>query len=242
MKYRSRDDGFTLIEIAMVLIILGLLTQSMIQPLAGLRQDTQHRQTLLRIEQIKQSVLAYLVAHGALPCPVSSLNRSNDPDNATGANTCIESVGGVPAERLALSGAMDDNGALLDEWGRVYRYAISPENSELQGDSRLLDWATSGDASEIGIGDMRGSLTLCTKPADTRCPNSATRANNIAFVVVSHGPDTSSNPLQLENLDDDVIYFLGERSNSSATVFDDYLVWASAEEALYWMLRAGWLP
>jgi len=226
----------------MVLLILGLLTRSLIQPLTSARTHGQHRQTINHLEKIKQAMLAHVVAHGALPCPVSSNTSPSVANDESDTRRCLISVGGVPAVQLAIDGPIDGYGALLDEWGRSYRYAISGENHDIKGDVGSLDWTSSNDASAVGIKNMVAGLILCSKAVETRCPDNATRASNIAFVVLSQGQNIDANTLQSENADDDNVFLLRDHSIENQAIYDDYLAWSSAEEALYWMLRAGWLP
>ena len=187
-------------------------------------------------------MLAYVVAHGALPCPLSIDNPRPGADAESDRPNCSNSLGGVPAAQLAMDGAVNESGALLDAWGRAYRYIVSSENHGTKGDVDSLDWTTATDASDIGLESMSASLVLCSRSVETSCPGSATRASNIAFVILSQGENINSSALQNENVDDDNIFVLSEYSIEEQAIYDDYLAWLSAEEALYWMLRAGWLP
>jgi len=242
MNIPNRHGGFTLVEMAMVLLILGLLTRSLIQPLINVRSHNQHKQTISQLENIKQALLAYVVAHGALPCPLSVSNSQDEADGVVDGRGCLNSVGGLPAAQIAIEGAVNENGALLDEWGRAYQYIVSSENHESKGDVGSLDWTFANDASVIGIKDMVASLVLCSRTVTSRCAKNATRASNIVFVVLSQGNNINANTLQNENVDGDNVFLLSEHSIETRNIYDDYLTWSSAEEALYWMLRAGWLP
>jgi len=162
----NRHSGFTLIEMAMVLLILGLLTRSLIQPLTSAKLHTQHRQTVHHLETIKQALLAYVVAHGALPCPLSIDNPRPGADDESDRPNCSNSLGGVPAAQLAMDGAVNESGALLDAWGRAYRYIVSSENHGTKGDVDSLDWTTATDASDIGLESMSASLVLSFSPKE----------------------------------------------------------------------------
>ena len=68
------------------------------------------------------------------------------------------------------------------------------------------------------------------------------RANELAFVVVSNGRKISQSARETENSDEDNIFVVAEYSIEETTAFDDQVVWSSAQEVMYWMLRAAWLP
>jgi len=162
---KSATKGFTLIEMAMVLLIIGLLAKTAIAPFGALLAHNKREQAQSQLHQVKQAVFAYVVAYGALPCPMS---RSAVREPAIIAGTtplplpeeqrpCLTSVGFVPA------------------------YASS-------------------------------------------------------------GSDASASGWQAENLDDDNFFTYTDESIVPGEQFDDLLVWGSAADTLYWMLRMGWLP
>lgn len=73
-------NGFTLIEIAMVLVIIGLLLGGLLMPLAT-QVDVQRRiETEKAMEQIKEALIGFAMVNGRLPCPA-------DPAAPTGTST-----------------------------------------------------------------------------------------------------------------------------------------------------------
>lgn len=251
----SRLRGATLVEMALVLLILGVLTRAAITPLTAAQKHRDHRLAESGLQAIRDGLWAHVVATGALPCPVALNQQWTSPEmpapmsrreplstDQRVQSSCQVASGGVPARELGLAGAMDIAGALLDPWNRPYRLAISLASHAERGSVPLPDWTTPGEASSIGIAHLTGDLVLCTRSAGTRCPSSDIRANQLSFVVFSTGDDSSLSGDQSENQDADTVFVLQENSIRPDHPFDDQLVWGTAAETLYWMLRAGWLP
>ncbi len=246
-----RMRGVTLVEMAIVLLILGVLTRAAITPLTASQKHRNYRRAEVSLQSIRDRLWAHVVATGALPCPVAlDQERIAAVMPAPGSQSleqripriCETAHGGVPARELGLAGATGINGALLDPWNRPYRLAISLTSHAERGSPQLPDWTTPGEASSVGIAELVADLVLCNKAVQVRCPSSDTRANQLAFVVASTGEDNTTRGEQSENQDADTVFVLQEPSIRADHPFDDQLVWGTAAETLYWMLRAGWLP
>ncbi len=243
--------GVTLVEMAMVLLILGVLTRAAIAPLTASQKHRNHRLAEVSLQSIRDGLWAHVVATGALPCPIPLDQEriatvkpapASLPTGQQVLSICQVAHGGVPARELGLAGLTGINGALLDPWNRPYRLSVSLASHAERGSSRLPDWTTPGEASSVGIAELTADLVLCTRAAQTRCPNSDTRANQLTFIVVSTGEDNTNRGEQSDNQDADTVFVLQESSMRADHPFDDQLVWGTAAETLYWMLRAGWLP
>ena len=234
--------GVTLVEMAMVLLILGVLTRAAIAPLTASQKHRNHRLAEVSLQSIRDGLWAHLVATGALPCPVP-LDQERIPTvmpapasqamEQREPRICQTTHGGVPARELGLTGPTGINGALLDPWNRPYRLAVSLTSHTERGSSQLPDWTTPGEASSVGIAELTADLVLCTRAAQARCPSRDTRANQLAFIVVSTGEDNTTRGEQSENQDADAVFVLQEASIRVDHPFDDQLVWGTAAETLY---------
>jgi len=247
----AAQHGFSLVEIALVLVIISILLSAATVPLASLEGQRRERRLQADLSSVRDALIAHMVSHGALPCPVGPvasagpLGSTSAPAGAGGQRSavathgrCATFRGGVPAAALSVAGAVDAAGALLDPWGRAYRFALSDADDGTPG---LPDWSVPGEPGAVGIERLRGSLSVCERPA-ARCPRGALRANDLVFVVLSHGADAGGDGLQRQNLAPGGSFTLAPRSEVPATRFDDALVWASRSELVWWMLRAGRLP
>jgi prepilin-type N-terminal cleavage/methylation domain-containing protein len=105
--------GFTLLELAVVLLILALLLGSLILPLAAQREVRQWRAAEQGLAEIQSALLGYAILHGHLPCP-------DTEGNGVAADSCAappahESL--LPFKSLGLN---DGN----DPWGARWRYRV----------------------------------------------------------------------------------------------------------------------
>ena len=67
----GHEQGFSLLELAIVLLIVGLLLGGLIMPL-GSRMDQQRIDTTRQqLEQIREALTGYALANDALPCPAT---------------------------------------------------------------------------------------------------------------------------------------------------------------------------
>lgn len=250
-KVHISGDGFTLVEMALVLLILGILSRAAVVPLIAAQSQRQTQSTAYQLEKIRESIIAYVVAYGALPCPLVDANRLNGFQSsleylrafpAQEPSECVHEQGGVPSQLLGLAGAIDDNGALIDAWNQPYLYAVSLANHTERGDLSRADWTHSGEAALVGVPNLSADIVICMDMRASDCRGKDVRANQVAFVVLSYGRDNSGSGAQKENRDDDQVFLLQAESQLESNRFDDQLVWVTAADIMYWMLRMGWLP
>jgi len=241
--------GFSLVEISLVLVILGILLSAATVPLASLEGQRRERRVQADLVSIRDALIARLISHEALPCPIGRVTvgarvpaaSAGQASTVAVSGRCATFRGGVPAATLSVAGAMDATGALLDPWGRAYRFALSDTDADGHGTAGLPDWSAPGESGEVGIQHLRGSLSVCER-AVARCPREALRANDLVFVVLSHGADAGATGLQRPNLAPSGSFTLAPRSDVPDLQFDDVLTWASRSELTWWLLRAGRLP
>lgn len=231
IRLPSQVRGFSLLEMAIVLVVLGVLARATLVPLAAMEASRKHARMTNEVQIVRDALVAELIAQGALPCPVSSDD-----------STVCPLRGGVPSQRLALNIASDAQGAALDPWGRPYMYALADTDTIDTGALGLPDWAQASDIVSSGISNLRGSLTIC-REARSPCGSSDTLANDLVFVVVSHGADASAADLQgLNQASEGSTFTKAPESSVAGHRFDDALVWLSRSEAVWWLLRAHRLP
>lgn len=244
----SKQRAFTLIEMAFVLLILGLLTRLAVEPLAALNEHGKRLQAQQELQAIRSTVFAYLVSYGSLPCPMSVqlLGAPGDQNSvvtqAEDRSICAVGHGWVSANELRLPGKVNSKGALIDPWGREYRYSVSLESHIELGNAQLPDWTTPGEASLVGVPELRSDLTLCNSLSGSGCSGSSVRSDQIAFVVSSTGADNSISGLQQENQDNDTYFLVSDESIVPGSEFDDLIVWGAAADVIYHLLQMGWLP
>ncbi len=247
MKFSKKNQhvaGFTLIEVALVVIIGGLLFGVLSSTLNIYIQKSRMNITKHKLEAIDEALQTYLDFNGKLPC-VASLSAATDTaafgveastncsnDAAFGADIVEANdgvrpvrIGAVPVRALNLP---DD--FALDGWGQRITYAVTEE---------LADAGT--------YDRTKGSITLVDGLNNTI-------VNNAHYVILSSGADgfgaysTNGTPpagegdgdactgdagnLDIENCNNDAT-FRRTIVNSDGTVnhFDDYVLFRSMSTA-----------
>jgi len=176
MKIRLQQ-GFTLIEISIVLLIVAILLGYSVALFPVQQELKQYRKLDRDMDAIVAHLIGFAQVNGRLPCPDSDgdinslgagvIDGQEDTDdvivNATGVlgvdgliDDCKGFSGFLPAGTLGLTGNIDSSNRLLDPWGQPYRYHVSNFNRNDTGGGVDLD-ATTGAAIDLvspdGIGE-----------------------------------------------------------------------------------------
>jgi prepilin-type N-terminal cleavage/methylation domain-containing protein len=209
-----RSKGFTLIEIAIVLVVVGLLLSGGLVAVSGYIGRQKEQETWKIIERTKTALLAHVVANGCLPCPATLAgNGVEDATSAGGAircdGTCNTTDGFLPYVTLGIS-----EEETLDPWYRPLRYAIPASlhvaNAMERNGSTFPDVAA---ADEILINTPAGA-PIITAAMDV----------NIAYVLASEGRRSQSVEATENGDGDDVFAF----STDQSSTFDDFVTYTSA--------------
>ncbi len=220
----SQTRGFTLVEMAMVLLILAILMSSMIAPLSIQYTQQQLQKSEGAKEEIgliKEALLGFLVANRRFPCPAVPTNIDSEKgleqfsDPATG--ECLSWHGFVPAVTLGISGGRNADGLLMDPWGNPYRYSLSSGNRtddcttgadsefDFSMANEIARVARTSDSSQTLDDCLNLSLEVCEDATD--CNNTLlTRAagDGTAVVLFSMGPnwrETATSPTSLHEME-----------------------------------------
>ena len=124
------QKAFTLVEVAIVLIIVGLAVGGILSSLSAQVEQQKLNETRSTINNVKEALLGYAMANGRFPCP--ALQQTTPPtapitavesqsNQSTGA--CTNYLNGyVPGVTLGLT-PTDTYGYVLDGWNNPVRYA-----------------------------------------------------------------------------------------------------------------------
>lgn len=224
--------GFTLVELAVVLLIIGLLLGGLLMPLSTQIEQRERREVAEQLDDIKQALLGYAVINGNLPCP-TRISDPTDPDYGTPGSGNCEADGILPWKVLGVSET--------DPWG-------SPRKSNT--DSWRGHWHYRVDDNFTNNFDLSSTpnndLTVEKNVGGSSTTLTATGDNTPVFIVYSTGPNTSADG---ENADsalieyddtpnDDPIFEGGEPREN----FDDIVVWMTRPILFSTMLSARKLP
>lgn len=115
--------GFTLVELAIVLLIVSLLVGGVMMAVSTQQEIQRIKDTEKKLDEIREALIGYALANnGALPCP--SQSATSGSESRSGGTTCNGSnplsnvyVGFLPWETLGVS--------QTDAWGHLFRYSVT---------------------------------------------------------------------------------------------------------------------
>jgi len=150
---KSSQSGFTLVEIAIVLLIVTILLGYTVAMFPHQQQLKQYRAVDRQMDEIIEAVIGYAQVNGRLPCPtIPSLAGVEDYESA-GDTGCNNYGGFVPVDTRGLSGRLHEDSLLLDPWGNPYRYYVTDADFADSGTPGNSDFTAPGEMRAVGLVD-----------------------------------------------------------------------------------------
>lgn len=227
MRSYARRQGFTLVELAVVVTIFALLLSILVIPLSTQMDQQRIGETERQLSSVREALVGFAIANGRLPCPANGAlavgAAGAGTENRTG-SACTAAEGVLPWVTLGVPET--------DAWGVRFTYRVDPS---------FADDAPMGMQATFLITDA-GNITVTD--------GAASIASTLPAIVVSHGKNGlggfRSNGTQiagaagdeLENADNDGAFV----SRLHAPNFDDLVAWLSPNVLKSRMVAAYRLP
>lgn len=227
--------GFSLVELAIVLVVVGLMIGGLMAPLSAQLEQRRVSETQRALDDTREALVGFALRNGYLPCPAVSAQNGLE-DRSGPSCTGGKRQGFIPWATLGLQ--------RTDAWGRMLRYSVTPafSNSQL-----LFALGTPRDIT-IGTRDASGNLVAASGIGD------------IPAVVMSHGRngfgafselgvpnavEITGNADERANAGEAGIAFVSRTPSDAAAPggeFDDLVTWVSPNILYSRMVAAGALP
>lgn len=234
MPQRSahRPAGFTLVELAVVLLILTLLAGTLTAGLSARIARQAEQRTDEALAEARDALLGHLIRYNRLPCPAKG---PTDGEEALSGAQCAQYNGLLPWATLGIRGE--------DGWSRRLRYVVTPAYA---------------DKPLTTLED--GKLDVFTRNLDGTELSLTTATGRSPAVILSHGAnglgathaDGNLLPLPIGSSDEahnaatgSTRFYsrpLSENPDAPGGAFDDRLTWLSPNLIAYHLSSAGRLP
>jgi prepilin-type N-terminal cleavage/methylation domain-containing protein len=226
--------GFTLIELAIVLVIMTILIGGLAMPLSAQIQARRIAETMKTLEEARHAIIGYAMTHSVdhdgdpdtpprpyLPCPANPADDSGREDR----------IGNICGRADGLFPWVDLGTASQDAWGNRLHYSV--ENREYADKSKGMPNLASYTPPYVTLNLKR----ICS---DSTCTTLV--ADNLPVVVFSHGQNgwgarnvngstlkapESADEQENADVDPSFVSRSPSRAGDAAGEFDDLVVWIS---------------
>jgi prepilin-type N-terminal cleavage/methylation domain-containing protein len=248
---KKSGQGFTLIELTIVLFIVSLLLGGILGPLSTRMEVEERNKTELLLEEAKNSLIGFALVNGYLPCPDCDSSTTSNCSSA-GPNDGIEDgvdggVGVSPRAGHTFASCATPEGNLpwgtlgvseTDAWGNRFKYRVDETYAD--------DVAGTGETDCELTTDM--SFQICSSGnIIVRNASGTLVAQDLPAMIISFGANANEvgNPAstaETENQNSDVNFIDTNYSKAAANQFDDILTWIPNNTLIYRMVQAEKLP
>jgi prepilin-type N-terminal cleavage/methylation domain-containing protein len=231
-----RPHGFTLVEIAIVLVVVGLLIGGLITPLSTQLEQRRTTDTQRAMDDARDALIGFSVRNGYLPCP--AISAANGLEDRTGERCTNERrTGFLPWATLGMP--------KLDSWGHLYFYSVTPEFA----DSALPFQLSTPRDITVATRDAAGNLVAATAPNDIPAVILSVGKNGFggfSDLGVRAADAGAGNADEKVNMNPGGTAYIARGASDNAALpggaYDDLVVWVSPNILFNRMLAARRLP
>ena len=241
MKPQAAQHGFSLLEMAIVLVVFGLLASGLLKGLSAHREQTRINEARQQLATVREALIGFALANGRLPCPAKpelatgsesagSEALSCIPDCLNADATCTLRQGILPWQTLGLEAT--------DPWGNRLTY-FADKNftqplSQANKDAGLRSRITLDLKGSANIQERAGTNTLSEIPVVVICHGSRAFGAFNGSGLRRAGATGD----EAENADDDLTFIARLPDDR----FDDLLTWVPTTVLKARLASVGKLP
>lgn len=162
LSFKAAVTGFSLIEMAVVIVVLTIILAVIAQPVANQIETRRVADTQRKLEEVKEALYGYALAKGYLPRPATSATNGTEMAACATEELC---TGLIPWRTLGIEKS--------DAWGAIIRYSATQ--------AMTTATAAAVPTFTLSTGGSKDVLTRSTSGAQSEL------ASKVAAVVWSHG-------------------------------------------------------
>ena len=240
MHLTRAQRGFSLVELAVVLVIIGFLMVSGILAFNAQVDSRNFEENARRLNLAAEMVLAFAIANRRLPCPATA--GTTGVEAPSGGGTCTTSFNGfLPAETIGYP-YYDSDRYALDAYGNRIRYAVASAITSCTGTSTTPHFTSVNNLRANGMTCQPNDLDVCTTAA---CAARVVAQRTAVFLVLSTGKNGAITSAYVadesENTDGDMT-FVSRTPGGGSDTFDDQLLVVPVGVLYSRLATAGVLP
>lgn len=237
--------GFTLAELAIVLVIVALLGSGLIVSLSSQRDIQAQTETNRQLNEAIEAILGFATANGRLPRPAVSATDGTERGTCASESDC---AGFLPWQVLGVK--------KTDSWGKLVRYSVTPAFA-----NSVISLTTIATKKVLSRDSSGNTIYVVGQAASCSTGNPCTPA-----VIFSHGKQRFGTDDSGIALPGGTATSIDEASNDTGTVnagpagtqymtrtftdntvavggeFDDQVIWLSPNIIFNRLIAAGRLP
>jgi len=219
----SKALGFSLVEMAIVLLIFGLIIGGLMGPMRTQLDRLDRKETLKEIGLIKEAMVGFALRNGRIPCP----DTNNDGAEDLSAGNCANEFGNVPWATLGVG--------RYDGWKRAFTYRVDNSFADTSDGSGCADTDVAGVSFELC---STGNISVLASQGGSAV------ASNVPAVIVSHGKNwaKTAGTDEAENQDSDAEFVDKTYVTGGNNDYDDIVDWLNLNNLIVRMVQAERLP
>ncbi|MBA4381285.1 MAG: hypothetical protein C0406_01855 [Sideroxydans sp.] len=225
MNLHARYSGFSLVEMSIVLVIVGLLLAGLLPTLSGQIENQRRTETTKQLNEIRDALFGFAIINGYLPCPTTTTNPS-DTNYGIAPSSCTAdptSEGYIPWKTLGVT-ETDAWGikrtTTTSSWIGYWRYRVDRSFA-----ASGVTLSTTFSADQLAIKDSANNTITST-------------IERPIAIIYSTGPNLTVDGQNASFEGTSGIY----QSDTTSPTFDDIAIWISRPQFFNRLVAAGKLP